>query len=214
MRHPLRLYLVRHGEVAANRSFRYVGADDPPLTEVGESQAALLGVAMAELPVDAVVSSPLARARRTAERIAAAHRLEVALDPRLREQSFGTWEGLSRDEVSASDPELLARWERDSSVAPPEGESQDEVHLRVLDFIRELAAACESERPRRVALVSHVGPIKAALAAALDIPVGSARRLFLDPASVSVVDWGEPPLVRLCNSHCHLGWRNARWMTD
>ena len=61
-------------------------------------------------------------------------------------------------------------------------------------------------------LVSHVGPLKALLCAALDLPMSGMRRLFLDPATVSVVDWGARPVVRLFNSHCHLGWAGARWM--
>jgi len=63
-----------------------------------------------------------------------------------------------------------------------------------------------------VVLVSHVGPIKALLAAVLDIPLQSTRRLFLDPGTISVVEWGAHPLLRLFNSHAHLGWASARWM--
>jgi len=212
VRHPLRLFLVRHGQVEANREFRYVGSVDQPLTELGVRQAEAVGTALRELEIDRVLSSPLVRARRTAECIAAGLELDVCVEDRLREQSFGAWEGLSRDEVLARDGERLRLWEADPEVPPPEGESQVAVQRRVLDLIGELAAVPHGDSPRGVALVSHVGPIKAVLAAALDISLLSARRLFLDPASVSVVDWGDPPLVRLCNSHAHLGWTNARWM--
>jgi hypothetical protein len=50
------------------------------------------------------------------------------------------------------------------------------------------------------------------LSAVLDIPLRATRRLFLDPATISVVEWGTHPLMRLFNSHAHLGWQNARWM--
>ena len=64
-----------------------------------------------------------------------------------------------------------------------------------------------------IVLVSHVGPIKALLAASLDLPLDrGGRRIFLDPGTVSVVDWGDPPILRLCNSHAHAGWTSARWM--
>jgi broad specificity phosphatase PhoE len=63
-----------------------------------------------------------------------------------------------------------------------------------------------------IVLVSHVGPIKAILCAALHVPLTTARHLFLDPATISVVDWGARPLVRLFNAHGHLGWEAARWM--
>jgi broad specificity phosphatase PhoE len=65
-----------------------------------------------------------------------------------------------------------------------------------------------------IVAVSHAGPIKALLAAALDIPLQSTQHLFLDPGTISVVEWGEWPLLRLFNSHAHLGWPAARWMND
>jgi broad specificity phosphatase PhoE len=65
-----------------------------------------------------------------------------------------------------------------------------------------------------VALVSHVGPIKALLCAAMGLPLTATRRVFLDPATVSVVDWATTPIVRLVNSHCHLGWAEARWLRE
>jgi broad specificity phosphatase PhoE len=64
-----------------------------------------------------------------------------------------------------------------------------------------------------VALVSHVGPIKALLAAALGVSPQASRRLFLDPGTISVIEWSPHPLLRLFNSHAHLGWPSARWMT-
>jgi broad specificity phosphatase PhoE len=63
-----------------------------------------------------------------------------------------------------------------------------------------------------VTLVSHVGPIKVLLCTALAVPLTAARRLFLDPGTLSVIDWGESPVMRLYNAHGHLGWREARWM--
>ncbi len=85
----------------------------------------------------------------------------------------------------------------------------DAVQRRVMEYVAEKQAW---SAPGWIVLVSHVGPIKALLAAALDLPIPSVRRLFLDPGTISVVDWGSPPLVRLFNSHCHLGWNQARWM--
>ncbi len=61
-------------------------------------------------------------------------------------------------------------------------------------------------------LVSHMGPIKVLLCAALQLPLESAGRIFLDPATISVVDWGPDAVVRLVNSHAHLGFAKARWL--
>lgn len=210
MRDPvLRLLLVRHGEVLSNRELRYVGARDEPLVASGVEQAVRLAAAIAPLPVRAVYSSPLDRARETGRRIAAAREVPLRLEPRLREQSFGDWEGLTRAEVLARDEESLLRWESDLATAPPGGEPLTEVQARVLGLVAELA---RGHRGEWVALVSHVGPIKALLCAALGAPLATARRMFLDPGTLSVVDWSDRPVVRLFNAHGHLGWEAARWM--
>ena len=219
MRWPLRIFLVRHGQVASNREMRYVGQRDEALTDLGREQARAVGEALAEVPIEAVISSPLVRAHWTAQQVASAHGLEVEAEERIREQSFGAWDGLSRDEVLDRDPEILAEWERRDDVEPPDGESQIQMQRRVLEVVRELADAAQEaadeaggDEPRVVALVSHVGPIKAILSAALDIGLMNGRRIFLDPATVSVVDWGSIPIVRVCNVTVHGGWLNARWM--
>jgi len=208
----VRLYLVRHGETGDNVQMRYLGIRDEPLTPNGLRQALLVAAALAPIRVGGIFSSPLVRAADTALRIKDACAVELRLDSRLVEGSFGEWEGLTRDEVlkrSARDAETLARWELDSSIAPPGGESIEHVQMRVISLANELA---ESFSNQSVVLVSHVGPIKALLAAVLDIPLAASRRLFLDPATITVVEWGERPLVRLLNSHAHLGWSSARWM--
>lgn len=210
-----RLILVRHGETMANRGMRYIGSRDDALTEHGQGQAELLAGALATLPVGAVYSSPRQRAHQTALPIAASHQLDVRVLDDLRESDFGTWEGLSRVEVmtrSAQDAEHLLAWERDSFIAPPEGESLEAMYQRVNATITSLAEAHIGET---LVLVSHVGPIKAVLCAALGLPVSAAFRIFLDPATISVVDWKQPhPVVRLVNSHGHLGWERARWMKE
>jgi broad specificity phosphatase PhoE len=205
----VRLLLARHGEVPSNREFRYVGSLDEPLAAVGLEQADRLAAALASLPVRAVYSSPLLRTRETARRIAAARDLTLRLEPRLREQAFGEWEGLTRAQVLESDGERLRSWEADLGLAPPGGESLEAVQARMLDLVEELAGDHLGES---IVLVSHVGPIKALLCAALGVPLAAARHMFLDPATLSVVDWGAHPVVRLFNSHGHLGWDAARWM--
>jgi broad specificity phosphatase PhoE len=209
---PARFFLIRHGETAENLRMTYLGTRDEPLTEHGRQQARKVAAALSELPVGMVVSSPLSRAADTAAHIHEACSVELRLDPRLAEGSFGRWEGLTRDEVlklGSRDSELLARWESDASCSPPGGESIESVQKRILGLVEELARDHAGDS---VVLVSHVGPIKALLAAVLDIPLQATRRLFLDPATISLVEWGRHPLLRLFNSHAHLGWSKARWM--
>src|SRR5262245_50759386 len=165
---PLRLLLIRHGEVLANREMRYVGARDEPLADSGIVQADRLATALASLPIRAVYSSPLSRARETGRRIAAARAIDLRIEPRLREQSFGEWEGLTRAEVLERDRERLLRWEADLGTSPLGGEALAEIQARMLALVQELAREHPEEQ---VALVSHVGPIKALLCAALEAPL-------------------------------------------
>lgn len=208
----LRIFLVRHAEAAANVGQRYLGSQDDPLTARGVEQARRLAAAFAPLPIGAVYTSPLQRAASTAAAIAAARGLTPQHDARLREMAFGAWEGLSRAEVLAGGPaaqELLERWEADPAQAPPGGESLADAQQRVVALADELARTAGSAW---VVLVSHVGPIKGLLCAALGVPLTAARHMFLDPATISVVDWRPQPVVRLFNAHGHLGWEEARWM--
>jgi len=208
-----RLVLVRHGETLANREFRYIGTRDDALSERGVMQAGQLADALASFPVAGVYSSPLQRAYRTAEPIAVRHKLPVEVADELREGSFGQWEGLSRAEVLArgsQDEQLLFAWERDSAVAPPDGESFEAVRTRVSALVERLAARHPDQT---LVLVSHVGPIKVLLCTALGAPLTSMYHIFLDPATISVVDWRQTrSTVRLLNSHAHLGWEEARWL--
>ncbi len=215
----VRLIVVRHGEATANPELRYLGSRDDELTERGRWQATQPAEALAPLSIAAVYTSPLQRAITTAEPIAQTHGLHVMVDPRLREGSMGDWEGLRRAEIiarSQADADQHQRWESDPVCAPPGGESLSVVQERVLTCVRELAARHDGGA---VVLVSHVGPIKALLCAVLGAPLIAARRMFLNNATISVVDWGlgavdwgVPAVLRLFNAHHHLGWTAARWM--
>jgi broad specificity phosphatase PhoE len=208
----LRIFLIRHGETAENLQMRYLGIRDEPLTRNGRKQARRVAAALSRLSIRAIISSPLRRAADTAAQIQKACGIELRLDSRLAEGSFGRWEGLTREEVLAlgnQDSGLLARWESDPACAPPEGESIRSIQERVVNLVEELQSEFAGSS---IALVSHVGPIKALLATTLEAPLQSSRRLFLDPGTISVVEWGAQPILRLFNSHAHLGWSSARWM--
>ncbi|GAC1547490.1 MAG: hypothetical protein NVS4B8_00030 [Herpetosiphon sp.] len=208
-----RLVLIRHGETAPNREFRYIGGNDSPLTETGELQAVAVESALQTLPVQAIYCSPRKRTISTAMPLSKRLCLPLNIDQALAEGSFGTWEGLTRDEVIArgvQDSELHSHWETDASIAPPGGESFQMIQSRVVDFATMLVHNYPS---KTLAVISHVGPIKALVAATLGAPLAATRRMFLDLATITVVDWGEKPVLRLFNSHAHLGWQHARWMT-
>jgi broad specificity phosphatase PhoE len=209
-----RLFLVRHGETLANREYRYIGTRDDLLSTSGQTQAIQLAEALSVLPIAAVYSSPLQRTLNTAIPIAARHSLEVQRVDDLRECDFGTWEGLTRAEVierSPEDSQRLHEWEQNAAIAPPGGENFEELQQRVVAAVERLV---HTHPDQSIVLVSHVGPIKVLLGAAIEAPLSSAFRIFLDPATISVVDWRDAAnaTVRLVNSHAHLGWNQARWM--
>lgn len=208
-----RLFLVRHGETKLNREGRYIGLRDDPLTDLGVMQAQQLADALAPFSITTIYSSPLKRAYHTALPIAARQGLDVQLLDSLREGNFGLWEGLTSGEVKARgqhDAELLRAWRHDMTITPPEGESLEAMQTRVCAAVAELM---QVHPDQAIVLVTHAGPVKALLCTALGASVTSFFRLFLDPATISVVDWQDSlPLVRLVNSHAHLGWDRARWI--
>ena len=210
----VRFVLVRHGEAAGNRELRYLGATNAPLTERGHAQARQLADALRAYPLAALYSSPLTRARETANAIAAPHGLVAQVEDDLREGHFGAWENLTRAQVRETDGAALAAWEAGTDVAPPGGESLEAVRARAAACATRLAAPHAGEM---VALVSHVGPIKALVCAALGLPAAGALRMWLDPASVCVVDWRigadetATGLLRVFNATAHLD-PAPRWL--
>ena len=107
----MRLLIVRHGATANNAEARYTGQSDVPLSPLGERQVEAVARALADVRLDAIISSDLVRARSTAEAIARYHQVPVLLDPDLREIAIGAWEGLTYAEALRRDPSLVAAWQ-------------------------------------------------------------------------------------------------------
>jgi broad specificity phosphatase PhoE len=187
------LILVRHGQTLPNLESRLLGRADPPLTALGREQARLMAAAVG--PVDRVVSSPLKRAQETA----ACFGVAVDVDERWIEIDYGDYDERPLAEVPA---ELWERWRSDSAFAPPGGESLAAVGARVRAACDELVAEAAE---RTVVVVSHVSPIKAAVAWALGVGDDVAWRLFLGVASVSHIGIGpHGPVLRTYNDTTHL----------
>ena len=180
---------VRHGETGLNRDGRLQGRVDSELSPRGLEQVARLATRLAEWDIASVCSSPLARARQTAMAIAAVAGCEVEVDDRLIEIDYGEWDGLPLSEI----PTQSGRsWFADPDFAPPGGESLAAVTARVEAFCLErFAAAKAASVEGRIVAVSHVSPIKAAVAWALGVDERATLRMRLGLASIS--DIGPTP---------------------
>ena len=176
------LLLARHGETDWNREQRWQGHADPPLTETGRGQARELARLLAGVPLDAVYSSDLRRARETAVAVAEAHGLGVVVTPRLREIDVGEWSGLTTAEIEARFP---AGWARHGAGGDgwEHGETHAAMSARVVGAVSELVQA----RPGgHVLFVLHGGVIRALLAHAAGIELGEYRRTQRGPVNGGV----------------------------
>lgn len=183
-----RFILLRHGQTAMSAAKQYSGRANPELTELGKKQALAAAQALADTHIDAVVCSPLRRCQQTAAAVVKGRDLRVETVDDLIEVDFGRWEGKTFAEADAADPELHARWLKDTSVACPGGESLRAVHRRVSAARRELQQRFEGQT---VLVVSHVNPIKSFVRQALDSGPQTPNHLFLELASVSEVEFFE-----------------------
>ncbi len=187
------LHVVRHGRTEANAGGLLLGRADPDLDEVGRDQAARIAGAVGR-PVR-VVSSPLARCVQTAR----AFGVEPDIDERLIELDYGEFDLRPLKDIPA---EVWARWRADVGFRPPGGETLVELGERVWAALDELAPDAVHDD---VVVVSHVSPIKAALAWALGVGMEVSWRSYVAQASilrVGVSDRG--PSLQVFNDESHL----------
>lgn len=193
-----RLVLCRHGEPEDGARGLVYGSLDVGLSPAGEEHARQLAQALAEVPLEAVYTSPRRRARKTAVAVAHHHACEPVELSDLCELDFGDLEGLSYDEAAVRWPDVYAAWmERPTSVAFPGGESYADLRARVLRAVEHLRA---SHRGGAAAVVAHGGVIRAVLALALEMPDSAIFRIDQRYGAINVVDWLDgTPLVRALN---------------
>lgn len=191
------LILVRHGRTALNAQRRLQGRSDHDLDSVGRDQARRIATRLRRDFGDdlRVVSSPLRRARATAEAFGDA----IEIDERWIEIDYGHLEGTPVAEVDA---EIWARWREDPDFAPDAGESHRALYARVHEACQDLM---DLAREHPVVVVSHVSPIKAAVAWALGMGESVAWRAFVEQASISRIGIDRSgPMLRSFNEIEHL----------
>lgn len=144
----MKLYITRHGETMRNAEQRILGRTDDPLSEKGKQQAAELAEKMKDIDIDMIFTSPLSRAKETAQTIADVKGMSLIVDDRLIETDFGDFEGRPRnlEEYQAAKRDHFKRY--------PKGESYFDIAYRVYDFLFMLKREYSD---KKVLVVAHGG---------------------------------------------------------
>ncbi|MBR1896683.1 MAG: histidine phosphatase family protein [Pyramidobacter sp.] len=202
----MRLFIVRHGETAWNREGRFQGQIDTPLNEKGLAQADLTAERFRGFPLQAVLASPLSRARVTGEKIYAAAKCDsFVIDDGFKEINHGEWEGKTTAEVIDQFGPQLAQWQTQPHLVKmpgPAGEALEDVQRRAV-------AAVERHVPNYtddVLLATHDAVIKTVICHYLGVPLANYWRVKIPNCSVSYIEFGPSgPLVGLMGDISHLG---------
>jgi broad specificity phosphatase PhoE len=175
----MNLYMVRHGQTAASRENRFSGSSDPPLTAVGEAMAQAFAQAYMSLTWEAIYTSPLLRARQTADAVSRLTAVQATIEDGLKEIDYGEWEGLRQDEVKQRWPEAFEYWADDvASRATPGGETAFHVAARAM---RVVEAIRSRHQQGNVLIVSHKATLRVITCALLGLDVRLFRQRIAQP---------------------------------
>jgi len=204
-----RLYLIRHGQTDWNVEERYQGQIDSTLSARGREQAARLAETLVSVPLRAIYTSPLSRARDTAAVLAVPHGLAVVTLEALGEVNMGEWEGLTASEITDRFGDVLRARRRDpQGVTPAGGEGLADLQARALG-----AVACMVGRHpgETIAAVAHGGLNKTILLAALGAPLSRYWAIRQDNAAINLIVFAHAGArVELLNETSHLEVPAAR----
>ena len=200
------LYLIRHAATANNeqRPSRLQGRrSNPPLTPSGLVQAQRTAAQLSRLPLSAIYSSPLVRARQTAEAIARPHQLPVQEVQDLIEVDVGIWEGSTWEDIARDYPVEYRRFMTTPGTQPyVGGENLGQVQQRVTPAIERLM---QQHRGKRIAVIAHNVVNRAFLSTLLQLPIDAARSIVQDNCGINIIRLREDQLqLRTCNATLHL----------
>ena len=201
------LYLVRHGETDWNKENRAQGRSDQPLNATGAAQARALADSLADVAFSGAFASDMSRAVETARPVLAGRDLRLTTVPGFREQDFGDWEGLDRQEVAARYPEeYRALMAGAGEFAPPGGETDTEFLGRVSAAVSKLGDLWSSGG-ENLLVVAHGGVVRALIVNLLGLGAGALWRFRLANGSLSIVAvFGDGrATLDLMNDTSHLG---------
>lgn len=196
------LLLVRHGETELNQAGALRGRLDIPLTPRGAREAEAVGRRIAaEYEVTAISSSPLLRARQTAEKIGAACGMPVANDARFVDIDYGSWAGKPLQEMAEEEARSYLRWLRNPAIPLPGAENPQAVEKRVIAGLEEIASSGAS----CVVVVSHDAILQLVVRHVLGLPLGTYRGIAQHTGTLNELRRTERGwTLRLLNSGWHL----------
>jgi len=203
------LILMRHGETAWNRERRVMGNADIRLSPNGAEQSKRAAELLARFPVDRILSSPLSRARQTAEIVAGRVGLEFETDADLEEVHFGDWQGKTYREIVA-DPRYRGFLSDPVGTATPGGETIQDVQARGLRALQKLEPGCHA------LVVSHGDVIRTLISRFLAVPLREFRRIRVDNCGLTAVSIAAGhPEVKFLNvlADPDRAWDPLHWST-
>jgi len=199
----MRLILVRHGETLWNETKKFQGISDIELSSKGRRQAQSLAKSLRGETLAAIYTSPLIRARQTAEEIARYHDCPVSIDEGLKELNQGELEGLTVEELKQNYPQFLKRWiQEPESTRLPGGESLGSLQRRAWTAIERIIRQFPDGT---VVVVAHSFVNQVILCRVLEAPLHCFRRFRQDAAGKNVMEFSERGAILRCfNDTCHL----------
>ncbi|MDQ6955380.1 MAG: histidine phosphatase family protein [Mariprofundaceae bacterium] len=151
--------LLRHGELLGG--IKYRGHIEGKLSSKGLRQMDDVWKKICH-DIDLIISSPLSRCADPAQRWAKQKNIPCIIDARIIEMHYGQWEGLSHDDIEAAFPGSLQQWREDpTGMRPPDGESPEELQVRVVGFWQDI---CRTYKGKRACIVGHSGSIRMLIA--------------------------------------------------
>lgn len=178
-----RFFLIRHGETSWNEQKKYQGQRDLGLSKRGKKKIKQLSRDIHKLGIGALYTSPLKRARQSAAIIAKETGINPVKDSRLKEMSFGRWEGKTSQELMLEKDKNYLRWLKGRWPSPG-GESLLSLRRRIQKFMKD---CLKKHQGKNIAIVSHGGPIKMALFKSLKLSGRPLSSFSVEPASFTVL---------------------------
>ncbi len=172
---PLNLTLIRHGALDDTLNGHYIGRLNPPLSENGHQQAQALAMRLNNQHITQLWCSPTLRAQQTAFPIAKQLQVLIQTNTLLQEVNFGSWEGLTFEQMQHNDPELVNQWaNNEPDFRFPDGESTAEFHQRIDKIAQQIQQyneqAVEQCSSTHLVLITHGGVIRALICQLLTLP--------------------------------------------